>query len=308
MLLGEHAVLDNNPAIVGAVNKRLQVILTPDYNSKAIKISDPNLGSLEQGISDLNIQTPFQFVLSAILLFKDRLPTGFSLQINAEFSSVMGFGSSAAVTAATVAVIANWLDGKPLSNKKVFLLAKRAILQVQVYGSGADLAASIYGGVLYYKVKPLQVIPLSLIPDLTAVYCGYKMPTPTVINIVNLAKQKQPQIYASVFKAISTCVKQAVIAIKQADWEGLGKIFNQHHGLQSAIGTSNALLDDLRYKLNAEPQILGAKISGSGLGDCVIGLGALQQQIFPQDNAQQEQGIMQLPISIDSRGLLYVNY
>jgi mevalonate kinase len=307
MLLGEHAVLAGKPAIVCAVQKRLTVELIPD-NSSIIKINDTKLGACEQDILNLHITPPFTFVLSAISKFKEQINTGFTLNINSEFSSVMGLGSSAAVTAATVAVLANWLNAQPLSKIELFNIAKQAILDIQIVGSGSDLAASIFGGVLYYRVDPPEFIPLSMIPDLTAIYCGYKTPTPEVINIVSARQKKHPALFAEIFSAMHSCVQNAVIAIKHNDWQTLGQIFNQHQELQQSLGTSNTFLDSLTDQLRAQAEILGAKISGSGLGDCIIGLGKLPANIFPQDKQQQQQSILQIPISIEPRGLSCANH
>jgi len=42
-----------------------------------------------------------------------------------------------------------------------------------------------------------------------------------------------------------------------------------------ALGVNDATLSEMIWRLRAQPTILGAKISGSGLGDCVLGLGEL---------------------------------
>jgi len=303
MILGEHAVLAGKPAIVAAVNKRLRVELVPNL-SQQITIQDQVLGGLQQSLDNIQIVAPFAFVLSAILLFQPRIKTGFNLNITAEFSSVMGLGSSAAVTAATVAVLANWLDEKPLAPTEIFSLARQAILSVQGIGSGADLAASVYGGVISYEMTPCKIIPLPIIPDLTAVYCGYKKSTHEVIAIVNAAKRQQPQLFDNIFTAMHDCVVAAITAIKANDWQALGKIFQQHQSLQRDLGTSDQLLDTLISQLAACTDILGAKISGSGLGDCVIGLGKLPAQIFPRDSLQLQQGIVQISIRVDQQGII----
>ena len=44
-------------------------------------------------------------------------------------------------------------------------------------------------------------------------------------------------------------------------------------GLMDALGVNNAKLAELVFALRADPKIHGSKISGSGLGDCVVGLG-----------------------------------
>jgi mevalonate kinase len=304
MLMGEHAVLVNKAALVCAVDKRLYLKLIPE-SSNTVTIIDSKLGTLVQDLESIKISAPFQFVLSAILLFKNRLRTGFRLEIHADFSSVMGLGSSAAVTAATVAVLAEWLDAKRLAPEEIFKLAKQAVLQVQGRGSGADLAASIFGGVLGYQQQPQKFIPLPEIPELTAVYCGYKMPTKEVIAIVEARAKQQPKVYASIFNSMHICVQQAMLAIKDHKWPVLGQLFKQHQELQSALGTSNQDLDTLIAQLNTCPEVLGAKISGSGLGDCVIGLGKLANKVFPADISQEQKGVMQMTITIDQKGLVY---
>lgn len=305
--MGEHAVLARKTALVCALNKRIKVTLTPDL-SQQINIKDQKLGNLNIDLHELQILHPFTFVTSAILLFKSQIKTGFTLEINAEFSNVMGLGSSAAVTVATIAVLAEWLNGKPLSAKKLFKLAKKSVIQVQGIGSGADIAASIYGGVLAFKTLPLKLIPLPVIPHLTAVFCGYKKPTKDVVALVNAAKQQHPKIYASIFHAMQVCVEQAMCAIKAGNWHELGQLFTKHHGLQHALGVSDQSLDQIVRQLCAQSQIFGAKISGAGLGDCVIGLGTLQDKVFPIDMPQQQQGVLQLTIEIDQQGLQYATY
>jgi mevalonate kinase len=304
MLFGEHAVLTGKPAIVCAINKRLHVKLQANNSSK-ITITDSKLGTISQELTELHIQQPFSFVLSALMLFKDKIKTGFDLEIAAEFDSTVGFGSSAAVTAATVAVLSSYLENINLDNENLFYLAKQAIISVQGVGSGADLAASIYGGVLGFQLRPLTFIPLPIIPDLTAVYCGYKKATKEVVALVNAAAAQQPAEYARIFDAIEDCVTKAKAAIKQQDWQLLGQLFDQHHSLQCALGTNNALLDTLIRQLRNFPQIAGAKISGSGLGDCVIGLGNLAKVEFPMDASQRQQGVMQIPVTIDQAGVIY---
>lgn len=305
MLMGEHAVLSGKHAIVCAISKRLNMQLTP-VAGQEITITDTRLGSMVQNIHDLQIIAPFKFVLSVIALFKQQMPngftSGFNLDINSEFSSEIGFGSSAAVTVATVAVLGQWLHGKALTNAQIFTLARQAMLNVQMVGSGADLAASIFGGVLGYKTKPYKYCKLPIIPNLTAVYCGYKTPTAAVINIVNAAALQQPRVYASIFDTIDTCTQQAIVAIRKSNWDALGKLFAQHHGLQVALGVSDHLLNTLVHELSMQSEIYGAKISGSGLGDCVIGLGTASNEIFAQQN-----GVVQFLMAIDQQGLIYAS-
>ncbi len=379
MLMGEHAVLHGKQAIVCAVDKRLHMQLIPN-NTDLITINDTRLGKFTIAVADIKIQPPFKFVLHAIQYFQDQLTSGFTLNINSEFSSVIGFGSSAAVTVATIAVLAQWLN-IPLSSDQLFTIAHKVVLELQGRGSGADIAASIYGGVLAYQIDPgykmqghfdrddarldlpahsvhqlshihdarldllahsmhqlshihdarldlpahsmhqlphinceqlkPRVIPVKpalgrsrrdpsvSTPQLLAVYCGYKTPTAEVIKIVQHAQSKDPEKFAAIFNIMHDCATASITAIQTADWPLLGKLFNQHHALQSALGTSDPTLDQLTQTLITQPHIFGAKISGAGLGDCVIGLCTQQQPvIFPQL-------FLQMHINIDQQGLTY---
>lgn len=292
MLLGEHAVLHGKQAIVCAINQRLSVSLQPTAD-KAIAIKDTRLGSLHMSLDQLAIKAPFTHVLQAVLLFKDLLPSGFNLDIDAEFPSNLGFGSSAAVTVATVAVLSAWLD--PCSNDQIFALAQ----QCNAGGSGADLAASIYGGSLHYSIQDQVLQKLGTLPPLTAVYCGYKTPTKDVIKIVDSMRYKLPDLYAGIFAAMQECVTQALVAMRQGDWQLLGEIFTKQHYLQAALGTSNSLLDSIVHTLMENTEIYGAKISGAGLGDCVIGLGKLEGQGFSMH------GYQQMTLMVSDQGLVY---
>lgn len=308
MLMGEHAVLARKAALVCAINKRIRVTITPN-DSQTIIINDEKLGTLQLDCKKITLMPPFQFVLAALIQLQDKIKTGFHVEIEAEFSSTIGFGSSAAVTVATIAALSEWLYGKRLNSKKIFKLAKAAVLLVQGSGSGADVAASVYGGVLRYQCLPLKIIPLpSNLPEITAVYCGYKKPTKEVIALVQQQRKIRPQIYSNIFKAMHSCVIQATQAIRTADWHSLGALFMQHQGLQYALGVSDGTLDTLVRQLHAAPQIYGAKISGSGLGDCVIGLGGVTENIFPCDATQEQQGILQFALNIDQEGIIYADH
>lgn len=301
MLLGEHAVLAGKQAVVAAVDKRLHMELVP-VSSDIITITDTRLGIMTQNINELQILAPYKFVCCAILEFKSLIKTGFNLNINSEFSSVIGLGSSAAVTVATVAILSKWLHPTAYTLDQIFTIAKRVMLKVQGSGSGADLAASIFGGVINYTMQPCVYNSLPMIPNLTAVYCGYKKPTTEVIQLVTAAAQQEPELFAEIFDEMNNIVQQAKIAIQQQNWYELGILFNKHHALQMRLGVSDTLLNALVDKLIDQDTIYGAKISGSGLGDCVIGLGELQQQIF----AQQD-GIVQFLVKIDHQGLIYAS-
>ena len=275
MLLGEYAVLHKHEAVMCAVNKRIRVNLSPRIDA-IILIDSNEFGTFSTTIDKLNIVKPYEYILAVLISFYSQIKHGCTIQIVSDFSSQIGFGSSAAVTVATIGTLSRWL-GIPLTLKAIHKQAKAIMLMVNRVGSGADLASSVYGGVLHYDSNTLSIRALPQIPKLTAVYSGSKYSTPHVIRIVEGARQQYPGLYEHIFQGILECVWQGVYAIKKCQWKQLGKLFSIQQSLLVALGVSMPLLEIMINQLEAFGA-LGAKISGSGLGDCVIGLGQMDQK------------------------------
>lgn len=291
MLMGEHAVLRGQPALVCAINKRMKAELTPRAD-KAVRLHSA-LGEHETTLDELASNESFRFVLGAIRACKEGLAQGFELDIRSEMSHQMGLGSSAAVTVATLAALAG-AQGKVPDPKCLLECGTKIIRKVQGgVGSGADVAASAYGGCLRYLSEKQVVEKLSMMPQLTVLYSGSKTPTPEVIALVEENRKKQPEIFNELDALIGDVVQRAFEAVARGDWETMGGLMNINQGLMDALGVDNERLAELVYALRADPHIHGSKISGSGLGDCVIGLGTAMRRDW---------GVPALAVKVDPVG------
>ena len=275
MLLGEHAVLQGAKALVLAVDKRIRVRLSPQ-SARMVRI-DSALGSYESSLDLLREDERFRFVLAAIGQFKERVPSGFSLTIDSDFSHQLGLGSSAAVTVAVLAVLNYWLEQR-CDPQQLFAHARRAMLEVQGRGSGADLAAAIEGGLVTYQQQG-EWQGIAELPEVGLYYSGYKLKTPLVLQRVAAASERLPLLYEELYRLMGLCAEQACEAAKNADWPQLGRLMNIYQGLMDALGVNDAKLSEMVYTLRQSDRVLGAKISGSGLGDCVISLGIPEQSL-----------------------------
>ena len=269
MLMGEHAVLRNQLAIVGAVDKRITVTLTPHENNRIEIFS--SLGNHHTAIDELKVTAPFQFVLAAIQHYQSQLLTGFRLDIHSEFSSKVGLGSSAAIVVATLACLMQWLE-IPVDLQLLFLDARATIQAVQGRGSGADVAASVYGGVVAYRMEPFLIEKSENLLDIALLYTGYKTATPEVIRRVDARVSVEPEKYTALFKEMGRYSDDAWKALNEKNWALLGKLMRLHQYSQELLGTSDETIAQLLSLLNQHPQVLGSKISGSGLGDCLVAL------------------------------------
>jgi mevalonate kinase len=296
MLLGEYAVLHGKHALVCAVDKRITVSLAPRTDTQ-IEIISPTLGHLLTEIKHFRVDPPFQFVLTVLKKYQKKLKQGFTLTIESEFSHQVGLGSSAAVTVATLAVLTAWLS-IPLNPLQLIREARAVIQAVQGRGSGADVAASVLGGIVSYQMQPLMAEKQENYFPLTVIYSGYKTPTAEAIQQVKQVFTNYPSIFKQLMQSIDACALQGVQAIRDQDWQMFGNIMNIQQGLMESLGVSTPLLSGIVNVLRKKNNIFGAKISGSGLGDCIIGLGTAEMVEFT------DQQIQQIPVSISEHGVI----
>jgi mevalonate kinase len=275
MLLGEHAVLHGREALVTAVNRRVEVTLrTRDDGDVVI---DSALGHYRGSLSHLQIEPPFRFILAALSEQSSSVPDGVDIAVRSEFSDKVGLASSAAVTVATHAALARHATGKSPDPETVFERTLATIRSVQGMGSGADVAAAVWGGTVAYRAEPRSIRRLDSLCPLTVLYSGGKIPTPEVVRRVEEARRARPEAFEKIFDDMERAVEEACRALAEEDWSALGAVLDRGQSLMVELGVSNAALEDLIAQLRADPAIYGAKISGAGLGDCVVGLGRLSE-------------------------------
>lgn len=273
MLMGEHAVLHGKHALVATTDQRLHIYMAPRQDLR-IQI-DSALGKFEFSLDQLaalEICPPFTFVLAAIKQYESVITTGFSLNIVSDFSATVGLGSSAAILVALHLALAAFCHRK-LSSQQLFDHTYQSLLTVQGCGSGADLAAAIVGGIICYRQQPCSWQKLNFIFPISLVYAGYKTPTPHVIKWVEKRQHENPLKYAKIFTEIDHAVLNATHALCNKNIYQFAELFRINQNLMHELGVVDSTLTDIITWLEQDPHILAAKVSGSGLGDCVIGIG-----------------------------------
>lgn len=273
MIAGEHAVLHGKHALVAAVDRRVTLTLKARADDQISIRSE--LGTREMTLSTIDASRPFHFLGAVLHKHKSRLTSGFDLTIGSDFPADVGLGSSSAVTVAAMAAITTWITGQFPDHEVLMQDAVSIIREVQGMGSGADVAAAVWGGMLLYKATPEIVSRYDILPPIALVYAGYKTPTPDVIRIVEHRRQQSDDAFRSLFDRIDTAVLFANAAMKAANWNLLGTVMNAGQQLMAELGVCDDALAEIVGHMQTMPPIHGAKISGSGLGDCVLGIGAL---------------------------------
>jgi mevalonate kinase len=247
----------------------------------------------------MKIEKPFHFVLGALQQYRAKIKCGCDIHIVSEFSDKVGLGSSAAVTVATLAALMTWLNVR-LSPLDLVRQGREVVRQIQGVGSGADIAASIYGGMVGYQAQPLFAENFFVTHPLTALYAGFKTPTVDAIKQVQQHFLVYPNLFRHLTASIGQCAIEGIQLVRKENWAKLGEIMNVQQGLMESLGVGMPLLREMVDDLRKQPGMLGAKMSGSGLGDCVVGLGSLPPHYT---YAGHHSGVQHIPIEMALRGV-----
>jgi mevalonate kinase len=108
-----------------------------------------------------------------------------------------------------------------------------------------------------------------------------------------------PEIFQHIYNTMDAISLESESAIRLQAWPRVGTLLNLNQGLLNAIGVSNPDLEELVSLLRQDSAILGAKISGSGLGDCVIALGEASNQTLARIKSPRQV----LPVAISRTGV-----
>jgi mevalonate kinase len=280
MITGEHAVVYGRPAIVAAIEQRARVQATPLAEPElriTSEIADPFCCAL----GALFPSGPYRFVIAAVQLL--GAGQGVQLDIRSDIDPTLGLGSSAAVTIATLAALAGHA-GPQLHSQ-----ALQIIRQIQGRGSGADLAASLMGGALRYQLeteRTASFAPLPSPPPLSLFNVGYKTPTAAVLARVAKARAGDPAKIDAIYERMGICAADMLEVIAANGWGATAPQLVAYQNLMAELGVSDENLDAAIARAQ-EKGVIGAKISGSGLGDCVLALGACPQGFTPVSLAPQ---------------------
>lgn len=284
MILGEHSVVYGHPALACALNRFIEIewrLIDEPILCIQSELADYQLtlAELKQQPIETLEHPKLRFVMHALKVFAPFIQHGLEVEIRSEFASTVGLGSSAAVLAATLSGL-NALTQQAQPPLTLFNTGLQIIRAIQGRGSGTDLAASLYGGVIFFEpetaerpacITPIQNALHGL--SITLLYSGYKTPTAEVLQQVADRWQNEPQWLEALYQLMGQTTHQACQALQQGQLPLFYRLCDAYQGLMDALGVNDRTLSQLIYALRACSGIQASKISGSGLGDCVLGLG-----------------------------------
>ena len=267
MLAGEYAVLYGGPAVVAAVNRRARARLGDVRRLHGFLAALKSILGSEFGRDSMAVSSADRLIVDTDELYDAS-------------GDKLGLGSSAAATVAATVCCLNAASISP-SVSRVHNLAHRAHQLAQARrghpGSGADVAASSYGGLVHFTPGQSPVVrPLTAPPPIVLefVWTGRPASTVDMVATVTAAQTKYPGRFETLFQRMNDTVSQLEAAFTaQASADAIAALATAGD-LAAQIGTAAEIPIEtpLHRQLRALAEQHGgtAKSSGAGGGDIAI--------------------------------------
>ncbi|MFO0616495.1 MAG: hypothetical protein U0414_28135 [Polyangiaceae bacterium] len=259
VLSGAYSVLWGAPAIVAAVSRGA----IADTSRPAVHVADEvraaiDLGMIEHGcyvnVSEL------------------RAPT------EDGGSRKLGLGSSAAIVVATLAAMTfDASEPEDAQRARLFTLAMRAHKHVQPDGSGVDVAASTFGGVLDARIEEgaLRLAPRALPARVRVVAARRPASTKDMVAQVRAFADARPGAFARILERASSGAEAARDARDEEAFIAALRIQDgalRELARESGAPIFTAEFDELARRAERDGAFFGP--SGAGGGDVGIHVGS----------------------------------
>ena len=272
ILIGEHAVVYGYPAIsLPLLEVKVTCRVVPAATPWRLFEEDTLSMAVYASLEYLNIKDAY-----------------IRCQIDSAIPEKRGMGSSAAISIAAIRAVFDYFEAE-LPHDVLEILVNRAEMIAHMNPSGLDAKTCLSDQpIRFIKNVGFEELAMDLSAYLVIADTGVYGHTREAIQVVeSKGKEALPFLYA-----LGELTQQAEEAIKARDAVMLGDILTKAHGNLKEIGVSSLEADAL-VESALQHGALGAKMSGGGLGGCIIALVADYHQAQDLAERLEEKGAVQ---------------
>ncbi len=259
IVLGEHAVVHGQPALVAGMQAGVHARVVPGHG----RIAAPAWG-LEATVGDASL--PGQAV--ARLLDRLHAPATLDFSLTCEVPARAGLGSSAAMSVAIARAVAARLAA---DDEAVMAAVAEAESVFHRKPSGIDAAAASRGGLgCYDRQAGWRSLACPTPVEVCVGLSGQPHDTGALVAGVGQLCEALP-VARRLIETLGDLTRAGVEALAAGDLSGLARMLNLAHGLLAGLGVSTRELDDMVHLARAAGAE-GAKLTGAGGGGAVIAM------------------------------------
>ncbi len=286
IIFGEHFVVYNNEAIVGAIDRRCFGRAKLAKNLGVRIDSNLEIGNnpyTKQHTTNGNVQAtrkllePLNIFCQNIL--KEYAPEiGLQIHIKSELVVGVGLGSSAASCVTLAGILRSIISRtaskeiSPFDRKWIFENALNGEQMIHTKSSGIDCYVSTYGGLIHFagltgtsEITSIENRPLPLF----LINTRKSHETSELVSHVRRFSRNRSKYFNELTRDASAICSTGLRAIAKGSLDEIGRLMTENHKLLREIGVSNNEIEKI-IGICFRCGVLGAKITGAGGGGCIL--------------------------------------
>jgi hydroxymethylglutaryl-CoA reductase len=298
IIAGEHAVVYGFHAIGVPIEDALTARIYAGEEALTVSVPDWHLSYDSREAADQ--RAPLGMLIEVIREGLQHSLARGHIEVECRIPAAAGLGGSAALAVVLIRSF-NLLYGLGLDNKAINALAYECEKLAHGMPSGVDNALSTYAEPIVYSPRESrrrQRIHIAAPLEFVVGFSSVKGVTSELVAGVAARRDRQPDVYGSLFQQIGAQTDQCLRAMETGDVRALGDAMNVCHGLLNAIGVSHPALEQM-IAVARDAGALGAKLTGAGGGGSIVALcnGNAEAVVAALATAGFESRVIRLPAS-----------
>lgn len=265
ILFGEHAVVYGAPAIAVPIHE-LAAEARVESAAEGLRI-ESELYSGEAAAAPAHL-LPIVTAIHAALAYSGVPEASIRVQILSAIPHSRGLGSSAAVAAAVARGVTHWA-GVRLTTAGLFDIVQQAERVAHGNPSGLDARAVTSDGAIRFDFGAISQVEIGAPLSFVIADTGIAGSTAEAVGAVRMRREQDPERMDSLLAHLAEIAESAVEVLASGDRIKIGERMSEAHEVLHHIGVSSDALDALVLAAH-EAGALGAKLTGGGLGGCII--------------------------------------
>jgi mevalonate kinase len=277
ILFGEHAVVYGYPAIAMAISQKSTCIIE-ELNESKIELVLENFNQTFEfrNLNDLlkNLPSQFKQINRMFKIMNKRFNTqinNIKLTISSNLIPSSGLGSSASISVALVMAFNIYYNLK-LEKEEISKIAYELEKIVHGTPSGIDNTICTFGNIIFFQENEFHYIQ---VPDdfkILITYTNMEHDTKLAIEQLRGFKKEMSSFCHYIFEQIGFYTEIAELELTSGNLSKIGCLMNINQKLLAVLNLSNNAISEI-VDIATKNGAYGSKLTGAGLGGCVISLG-----------------------------------